>query len=102
MTTALKDAQLDQLLASPKAIVKFWAPWCGPCKALAPVVDQVADAHTDVPFYSVNVDEEPRLASHFKVRALPTIVGLKEGGVSFAHVGMVSAGALGQSLKQLS
>lgn len=102
MTIALHDAQMDQVLAEPKAVIKFWAPWCGPCTAFAPVVDQVAKAHADVPFYSVNIDEEPLLARKFMVRALPTIVGLKEGGVTFAHVGVVSAGMLGQSVSQMA
>lgn len=100
--TPLRQHDLEQALQSPKAVLKFWAPWCGPCKSLNPIVDQVAQSHQDVTFYSVNIDEEPAIAQRFGVRAIPTLVGLAAGGTAFVQVGMLSAAALGQQVSKLA
>jgi thioredoxin 1 len=102
MITPLRQQDLEQVLNSPKAVLKFWAPWCGPCKALNPLVDKVAQDQADVAFYSVDIDQEPALAQRFGVRAVPTLVGLQAGGTAFVHVGLLSEGALRQRLTALA
>lgn len=65
--------------ASGKLIViDFWASWCGPCKMLSPIMDELSDEMTDVTFYKVNVDEERELASHFGISSIPTVLMIKD------------------------
>lgn len=60
-------------------LIDFWATWCGPCKMLAPVIEQLANERTDVTVCKVNVDEEQELAVKFGIQSIPTLVLLKDG-----------------------
>ena len=62
-------------------LLDFWAPWCGPCRMIAPEVEQIAAERTDVRVAKVNVDEDPELASRFRVYSIPTLAVMKEGRV---------------------
>ena len=59
-------------------VIDFWAGWCGPCKMLSPIIDELSDEMTDVTFYKVNVDEERALASHFGISSIPTVLMIKD------------------------
>lgn len=71
-------------------LLDFWASWCGPCRMLSPIVDQVAEERTDIKVGKVNVDEEMELAAAFKIVNIPTLVVLKDGKVAAQSVGAVS------------
>lgn len=76
-------------------LVDFWAEWCGPCKALAPVLEEVAEARSDsLKVVKVNVDDEQRLAQNHGVRALPTLVIFREGQPVEQLVGLQSADSI--------
>ena len=75
-----KDNFEQEVVQSEQPVLlDFWAEWCGPCRMLSPVVDQVADEVTDVKVGKINVDEEPELARQFGVMSIPTLV-VMEGG----------------------
>lgn len=79
----------EELVQSNEKVVllDFWAPWCGPCRMVSPIVDQIAEEHTDFAVGKVNVDEEPELASRFGVMSIPTLVVVKGGQVVRQEVG---------------
>lgn len=68
-------------------LLDFWASWCGPCKMIAPVVEEIANDHVEIKVGKVNVDEQPELASAFGVSSIPTIVVIKDGKISQSSVG---------------
>ena len=76
------------------AVVDFWASWCGPCKMMAPILDEVAGEYDDVFFGKVNVDEQPALANAFRVNAIPTLVFFKDGQAVQQAVGLQQKTAL--------
>ena len=63
-------------------LLDFWAPWCGPCRMVGPVVDEIARERADIKVGKVNVDEQPELAGQFGVMAIPTLVAMKDGKVA--------------------
>lgn len=68
-------------------LIDFWATWCGPCKMIAPVIEQVAKDREDIKVCKVNVDEEEELAVKFGIQSIPTLVLVKNGSVSGKAVG---------------
>jgi len=81
-------------------LVDFWAEWCGPCRAIAPILDDLADElDGQLKVAKVNVDEHPELAKEFSVRSIPTMIIMKNGQVSEQMTGAMSKPALKQKLE---
>ena len=83
------------------AVLDWWAPWCGPCRAFAPVFERVSEQTPDVVFGKINTDEEQGLAAAFEITAIPTLMIFRDGILLFAQPGVVSADALGNLLEQV-
>jgi thioredoxin 1 len=101
MSTAVTESSFEQeVLQSDKpVIVDFWAEWCGPCHAVAPVLDKIADERNgEIRLVKVNIDEEPALAQKYGVVSIPTIVLFKGGEPAAAAVGAQPKGAIERSL----
>lgn len=78
----LSEATFDAMLKSAdrSVVVDFWAPWCGPCRMVAPVLDQLADEHADrITLAKVNVDDNPSLASRYGIMSIPCVVRFDQG-----------------------
>ena len=76
----LTDATFDGEIAAGSIIVDFWAPWCGPCRMVGPVIDEIAQEHGDtVTVGKVNVDENPTTAQKYGIMSIPTIILFKDG-----------------------
>ena len=79
----------DEVINSEKPVLlDFWASWCGPCRMVGPIVDEIAAERSDLKVGKVNVDEQPELAGQFGVMSIPTLVVMKNGKVTNQAVGL--------------
>lgn len=71
----------EVMLSEKPVLVDFWAPWCGPCRMVLPLVEEIAEERDDIKVVKINVDEETELASQFQVMSIPTLMVVKNGEV---------------------
>jgi thioredoxin 1 len=79
--------QAEVLDTDKLVLVDFWAPWCGPCKAIGPVIEEIATEYKGVSVGKVNVDNNPAVSTQFRVRSIPTVLLLKNGEILEKFVG---------------
>jgi thioredoxin 1 len=99
----LNSTNFEATVKSGLSLVDFWAPWCGPCRMLAPVIDELAtDFEGKANICKVNTDEEQDLAVKYGVRSIPTIIFMKDGEVVDTMIGASSKQALAEKLNALA
>lgn len=104
MTKELTDQSFQELIASSDkpVLVDFWAPWCGPCKQLTPIIDSLAEEMKDkVTIAKINIDEHPDAAAKYNVRGIPTMIIFKNGAVADTKVGALPKAALAQWIESV-
>ena len=78
----------DEVMHSDKPVLlDFWASWCGPCRMVSPIVDEITAERSDIKVGKINVDEQPELAAQFGVMSIPTLVVMKNGSIANQAVG---------------
>jgi thioredoxin len=82
-------------------LIDWWAPWCGPCRAFAPVFEKVAEANPDATFAKVNTDEQQELAAAFNIRSIPTLMIFRDKVLLFAQPGALPKSTLEELLKKV-
>ena len=86
--TITNDNFESEVMKSEKnVLLDFWASWCGPCRMVSPIVDEIAEENPDIKVGKINVDEQPELAGAFQIQSIPTLVAIKNGRIADVAVG---------------
>ncbi len=92
----------DVLDNSTLSVVDCWAPWCGPCVALTPIIESIAEENPEINVGKLNVDDNPNTAMDYQVSSIPTILFIKNGEVVYKHVGLAPKNVLEAKIKELA
>ncbi|MBD9068157.1 MAG: thioredoxin [Butyricicoccus sp.] len=87
ITITKENFQSEVVQSDKPVLLDFWATWCGPCRMVSPIVDQIADERSDIKVGKINVDEQPELAQQFRIISIPTLVVMKDGQIENKAVG---------------
>ena len=91
--------ETDVLQSEKSVLIDFWAEWCGPCKMIAPLLDEVADEYEEkLTVVKLNIDENPNIAQKFGIRSIPTLMIFKDGAPQAQKLGAMSKGQLSEFL----
>ena len=102
MTLQVTEQNFAETVRSGIVLLDFWASWCGPCRAFAPIFEAAAARHPGVTFGKIDTQAQPGLAAVFGIRAIPTLAVLRDGVLLGQQAGMMSAAALDALIQQVS
>lgn len=102
MAKEITDSNFIEITSTDKlVVVDFWAPWCGPCKTLSPIIDELAEKYNDnVVIGKVNIEDSDELTTEFRIRSVPTIIFLKNKNIVFKNSGSISKEQLEEKIKE--
>ena len=99
MVKQITDKEFDESIKTGKVLVDFYAEWCGPCKMLSPVVEELSEELKDISFYKLNVDESDEVVRKYSVMSIPTLLIFENGELKNTSVGFKSKDELKEMLK---
>jgi thioredoxin 1 len=100
-TVTVTEKTFDETIKQGIVLLDFWAAWCGPCRAFAPIFEAASERHADVVFGKVDTEAEPGLAGAFEIRSIPTLMVLRDGVLLGAFPGMVPGGKLDELITKV-
>ncbi|MGI5856332.1 MAG: thioredoxin [Candidatus Merdivicinus sp.] len=94
LTITKQNFQQEVLASQEPVLVDFWASWCGPCRMLAPIIEEIAQEASGFRVGKINVDEEPELAGQYEVSSIPTLIVFRDGKAARRSVGVLAKDAV--------
>lgn len=99
MVKEIKDVEYEKVIEKGKVVIDCYAPWCGPCKMISPIIDTLSEEIKDVDFYKINVDDAEKITSEFDIMSIPTILIFENGKLKEKVVGFKSKSELEELIK---
>jgi thioredoxin 1 len=100
-TVEVTEQNFEATVKQGIVLLDWWAAWCGPCRAFAPVFEKASETHADIAFGKIDTDAQPALSEAFEIRSIPTLMAFRDGVLLFAQAGALPGAALEEVIRQL-